>query len=70
MMRPNREAFLDGRRRDNRGLTWRMCQKFERSVERLGNELFRARLFDQWIDDVVVRTIGDESAGEEENEDE
>ena len=65
-MRPNREAYLGGRRRDNRGLTWHMCQKFERNVERLGNESLPARLLEQWIDDVVARAIGD--GGEEEEE--
>jgi hypothetical protein len=43
-----------------------MCQKFERNVERLGNELLPARLFEQWIDDVVARTIG--NGGEKEEE--
>jgi hypothetical protein len=66
-MRPNREAFFGGCRRDNRALKWRMCEKLERDSERLSNELFRARLFERWIDDVVVRTIGD--GGEKEDED-
>ena len=66
MMRPNREAYLGGRRRDNRGLMWLMSQKFERNVERLGNESLRARLFEQWIDDVVARAIGDGGEKEEE----
>jgi hypothetical protein len=46
-----------------------MCQKFEANIEGVRDELLRAKMFEQWLDDVVER-IGDEGEEEEADDDE